>query len=629
MTTIATTKDLENAVLRHQKLYDAGNPTISDAKFDQIVAQLRQKSPSSKVLDQLGKPTTNKKIQHREPMQSLRKFYTIQDVVQWSSKTGETLFAIQPKYDGVALSLWYRRGKLRYAATRGDGARGDLVTERALLCPSIPKKIKTQASTEVRGELIMPATVFEDMFEGEFANARNAVAGNLMRKRGRTDVLKACDFFGHEFIADNMDFDLRMKAIGDLGFMPTHTALVANPAAMGEKLDAFSTSFRTFDYEMDGLVIKVCSDKIQREMGATSHHPRWACALKFRGETARTTILGVTWQVSRAGTLTPVAELTPVELDGVTISRATLHHHGRFAVYEPCVGDTVRLARRGGVIPHIEAVSHEGGEKLHAPKVCPSCDGSLNLEGDFLKCQEPECESALVQKLRHWAKVVGMDCWGPEVIQKLYDVGSITYPNDFYSLATEEITALDGFSHSSSFTLMCEVGKASTLPMDKFIAALGIPQIGTTIAKRIAKAIPDIDSLGFVKLDIPGVGKSRVDALQDWIIDNSDLLEDLLEVVEVTPVMEPNMKGPLAGKSIVFTGRLSDMERTEAQHLTHKYGGDASGSLTKQTDYLVVGDLAKGNQLTKRNKAEKDGVAIICETEFVSMLAEAMTVNDQ
>ncbi len=628
MTAVATAKDLENRILRHQRLYDKGTPEISDAQFDKLVGLLRVRDPDSSVLEQLGKPLKGKKIQHRDPMLSLQKFYTVSDVESWAKKSNETMFAIQPKYDGVALSLFYSRGKLKYVATRGDGTEGDDVTKRALLCPDIPKRIKERPGVEIRGELIMQSTVFEDMFEGEFANARNAVAGNLMRKKGRTDVLKACSFFAHDFLVEKMfDYDMRMKALGDLGFIPTHTALVVS-TSIGEKLGAFSESFREFDYAMDGLVIKVCSYKIQEAVGYTAHHPRWACALKFRGETARTTILDVTWQVSRNGTLTPVAELDPVDLDGVTISRATLHHLGRFRMFAPRKGDIVTLARRGGVIPHIEAIETGKGKKIKVPKVCPSCEGSLRVEKDFLKCCEPECDSALIRKLRHWANTTGMDCWGPEVIQALYDSGDLTYPDDFYELGHADIERLDGFGMDSSTTLIAEMEKTRDMPLDTFIAALGIPLIGKTIAKRIAKAIPDVESFGFVDMDVAGVGQSRLNALRDWIIDHGDLLERLLEVIDVVPTVRSDIGGPLAGKNFVFTGRLSDMERSEAQHLVCKYGGDASGGVTKTTDYLVVGDLAKGNQLTKRDKAKKYGVTIISETEFVSMLAEAMTENE-
>ncbi len=624
-----TIKSIEKAILHHQKLYDKGKPGISDKQFDILVANLERRSPDSPVLEQLGRPATGKKITHSDPMLSLQKFYTIVDIESWAKKTYETLFAIQPKYDGVALSLFYVRGKLVHAATRGDGTEGDNVTKRALLCPYIPRKIKEHSPIEIRGELIMAETTFEDMFEGEFANARNAVAGNLLRKRGRTDVIKACTFFAHDLSTNRpLNFDTRMKALGDLKFMPAHTAFVVS-TALGERLGVFSESFREFDYAMDGLVIKICSHKIQEGVGATAHHPRWACALKFRGETARTTILDVTWQVSRNGTLTPVAELDPVDLDGVTISRATLHHLGRFRMLAPRRGDTVTLARRGGVIPHIEAIKAGKGKKIKAPKVCPSCEGSLRIEKDFLKCCEPECDSALIRKLRHWASTTGMDCWGPEVIKSLYDVGDLTHPDDFYELGHADIERIDGFGMDSSTTLIAEMEKTREMPLDTFIAALGIPLIGKTIAKRIAKAIPDVESFGFVDMDVPGVGRSRINALRDWIIDHGDLLERLLEVIDVVPIMKSGLSGPLAGKNFVFTGRLSDMERSEAQHLVDKYGGDATGGVTKTTDYLIVGDLAKGNQLTKRDKAKKYGVQIISETEFSSMLAEAMVENDE
>ncbi len=623
-----TIKSIEKAILYHQNLYDKGKPKISDKQFDVLVANLQRRSPDSPVLDQLGKPLRTEKIQHHTSMLSLQKFYVVANVETWGKKTGETLFAIQPKYDGVALSLRYEKGKLVHAATRGDGEEGDDVTRRALLCPDIPKRIKERRSVEIRGELIMQSTVFEDMFEGEFANARNAVAGNLMRRSGRTDVIKACSFFAYDLLIKKMfDFDTRMKALGDLKFMPTHTAFVVS-TAVGEKLNAFSKSFREFDYAMDGLVIKVCSYKIQEEVGYTSHHSRWACALKFRGDTARTTILDVTWQVSRNGTLTPVAELDPVDLDGVTISRATLHHLGRFRMFAPRKGDVVTLARRGGVIPHIEAIETGKGKKIKVPKVCPSCEGSLRVEKDFLKCCEPECDSALIRKLRHWANTTGMDCWGPEVIQALYDAGDLTHPDGFYELGHADIERLDGFGMDSSTTLIEEMEKTRSMPLDTLITALGIPLIGKTIAKRIAKAIPDIESFGFVDMDVPGVGQSRINALRDWIIDHGDLLERLLEVVDVIPIVRPDIEGPLAGKNFVFTGRLSDMERSEAQHLVCKYGGDVAGGVTKATNYLVVGDLAKDSQLTKRNKAEKYGVTIISETEFASMLAEAMTENE-
>jgi len=631
-------KGLEAEIRRHQALYDAGQPEISDFAFDQMVERLRELAPKSAVLNEIGTKPSGKKIKHYVPMLSLEKCYDEKKLKSWLA-TVPGPWLVQPKFDGVAVSLRYRNGVLISAATRGDGEEGEDITDAVRHVFGVQGSIKElpllPSDVEVRGEIVMPRNTFDYHYAATFANPRNLVAGALGKSEPDETLLGRCDFFAYDAVVlgpDKHDFAFTFGQVGKRQITVLRTE---DPNAV---LDAIRSFDRTrMQMEVDGLVIKAARGATRRELGATAHHPRWAIAWKFQGESGRTKLRDVTWEVSRTGVITPVAVFDPVTLSGVTITHATLHNKQRMCELNLNEGATLLITRRGGVIPHVEGVvAHTTGRPFEPPKRCPSCGARTERHTSLdLRCSSARtCFGTRVQRILYWCRTTGMLGWGPEIVHQLYTAKLVRSVVDLYKLHKPEartvMEALLGPKTTSN--LLAELDKTRTMRPEVFLAALGIDSLGIETAKKVLSITlvehlldpktPIADKL----VSVPGIGTARADAIVRGLIENETLIDLLLEAITLEGHDEKTeaaaaASGPFAGKEVVFTGALSSMDRSAAMELVRMAGGTPSNSLTKRTHILVVGANAKPDAMTKRAKAAQYGTEVISEAEFAQRLA--------
>lgn len=634
---------LAKEIRKHQKLYDAGEPEISDEEFDKLVKKLRKVDPGNPALIEVGTAPVGRVIKHRKPMLSLDKAYDYQDIGEWSVPIKYD-FVVQPKYDGLAASVVYdENGELEHVVTRGDGIKGEDITRNARVIINIPQKIPYDG-VEVRGEIVMRRSTFDKQYAKKFANPRNLVAGAMMRKQVDTTTLLDITFVAYDFIGGGSAFSEKMMHLSTAGFITAKT-IVTLPEDLQESIEEIKASRKAIDYELDGVVIKANRLADRKNLGDTAHHPRWAIAYKFQGDTGETTLRWVNWQVSRTGTITPVAIFDPVELSGASLQKATLHHLAQFIALDLHVGDRVLVTRRGGIIPHIEGVAKksQSGGRVPEPSSCPSCGSATERRGDFLVCTKPvRCPGVRVGKLGHWAGALEWDGWGSEVLAGVYSKGIIRTVLDFYRPDLYgQLERLDGFGATSAQKLCDEVWKTKEISLDTLLRALGIESIGKVTAKKIMRHFKSIDVLlqwaeeDQERNDIfgsPDIGEKTEIALIYGLRENIDLIEAILTKISLQPYKESDgvnteAAGPFVGKAVVFTGPLSDMDREQARRLVRRLGGTTPDGLTKDVDLLVIGDGARDAQQGKRNKAKKYGVKMISEEEWAVLLSEALEAN--
>ena len=642
--------NLATWIVRHQELYDAGTPEISDSDYDAMVAELRKIDPANPALQHLGAPTSGKrKVTHAWPMLSLAKCYEMGEVIDWCIDAGVDTFQISPKYDGVSLSLIYEQGRLAEAVTRGDGKVGNSVLTNVLEMPSIPKTLREQTSCVVRGEAIFSKAswarlkpVFEKRAEARAGevSARNAAAGTLQAKNTLKRALTSLEFIAYDRLtAETPGYESLGDELRRLMMENFSTGLIwTAPVERARHYLGVATEHSLeCEYDTDGVVIKTDSYAARKKLGATAHHPRWAIALKFQGNAGTTILRDVVWQVSRSSMITPVAIVYPITLSEASISRATLHNLGYFESLQLSAGAKVEMTRRGGVIPHVERrVSPVSDTLLKSPSECPCCKGPVKRKRDILYCVNfDECPDVQRQRLLFWASQTDMMGWGEEVISALYNDGDVLRRSELYKLPMKMMVSL--FGKVAGPKLCAEAALKSKMSATTFLKALGIDGIGESqSAKIVDKFDQDIRKLlawaqqpTRSDLSLPGIGAKLENNLRAGLQDLSQEIVALLNVVTITtPTRSAVAVGPFAGKKVVFTGKLSDMEREDARAAVREHGGETPTGVTKQTDILVIGDLAKEEQRTKRAKAD-DYIAkgypikLVTEADFLAMLVEA------
>jgi len=638
---------LEKEIRRHQKLYDQGKPEISDAEFDQLIEKLRTQNPNSRVLLEIGTLATRLKFSHDVPMLSLDKTYNVEAVQKWASSI-KGKFVVAPKYDGVSLSLIYAEGRLHSAVTRGDGAVGDDVTVKVLNM-QLPHEIDThiEGRVIVRGEVLFDvhqwSAELQNVFqlkaaEGSTSNPRNAAAGTLLAKRLDSYLLKCLNFVAYDMLAIDEDdhqfpLDMRLDFLDGVGFNVGKRLLVPASDVAGAVADMSEIDL---PFETDGIVVKVNSFAQRKLLGATAHHPRWAIALKKQGETSTTVLTGVEWQVSRTGAVSPVGILEPVQLSGVTVTRVTLHNLDQIKTLDLRTPSTVEVTRRGGVIPHVERMLaySMSAKKIKAPKRCPCCSEVLIRDGATVRCLNTEgCEDQVVGRITYWCREIGMLGWGEEVVRSLRDAEVLDSIQDLYNISRKEASVVLGKGLGPK--LIKERDDKRKMTSVTFLAALGIPGVGRSQAEKFLSVCTVKDALELAVTgdeDLIPCAKGLGVRWKDIVTFLADHVTMLSFMATESVALEDSAgpaSGPFVGKKIVFTGRLTDLEREEARELVRTLGASTPSGVTKDTDYLVVGDLAKDEQRSKREKAEQynakgSSIKILSEVEFNELLASAM-----
>jgi DNA ligase (NAD+) len=651
-----TPDELETLIRRaNHEYWDKHAPTLPDPLYDQIVERLRRARPDASVLQEMGPSTSGEPalaadeavrlppaerfgaaVIHKRPMLSLDKCYSEPDLMAWAGKfTGEIL--VMPKMDGMACSLRYdRHGELVLAATRGSGSEGEDITQNALDVKAIPGKLPAKAhghELEIRGELYMKLSEFA-RYKGEFANPRNLTAGSIKQKDRAKSRAAHLSFFPYDVLGlDFADEREKFALLTALGFAEIDHEFVPREGLQAA-YERFARIRPSLDYEIDGVVYRASSVKEQQRLGLTGHHPRYALAYKFQGDSGHTALLDVLWSVSRTGVITPVAILEPVELSGAMIGRASLHNLSIFTALGLTRGCRVEVTRRGGVIPNVERVIEAGprAEPYAIPDRCPACGGPAapqkKREGEFLWCAQPKkCVQARLGELEHFAKVVDIQGFGPKIVAAAVDAGLLSSPADYYRLTALDLAELERLGEKSAQNLIDQVDAHRTLPLAVFLQALGVEHLGKQNAQLLAGEFETLARVRALTRDdlmlVKGIKDAIADAIVDGLKARAELIEDLLKYVRVQQgeKVAPVAGGALAGQSFVFTGTLEGFTREQAQARVLELGGEVPSGVTKTLTYLVVG-AGRGAKSSKQKKAE-DLIAagaklqILSEEEFL------------
>lgn len=625
-----TIKELEDLVRHHNELYFVKHaPEISDAEFDELVEELKRRRPDSPVLAEVGSDLRPgaEATKHTPPMLSLDKCYDEATLNNWAEKFEGDVVA-SPKIDGCAVALRYGPdGALKLALTRGNGLVGEVVTANAKYIKDIPQKIGVKG-VEVRGEVYMPLSVFK-RYRVEFANPRNLAAGAIKQKDPRKTGEYTLSYWAYDLLGGTARTEGEKREALKRNRFPVVEWKLIPKTKMLSVFEEFLARREKFDYETDGVVFKINSVDEQERLGATIHHPRYAIAYKFQGEAGVTTLRDVEWSVARTGVITPVAVVEPVELSGVTVRRASLHNYGMMRKLGISRGAKVSMMRRGDVIPNVESVVEPGKGAIEMPKKCPSCGAPVELRDDFLYCTNPRgCMRTKVRELSHYVKTVEIDGFGEKLLAKLYETGLAQDSADLYTLTKEDLIALERMGDVLAEKLLKNISDRRNIPLDIFLRALGVREMGRHTATILANEYSTLGRVLKVRKEelsaIHTIGDIIADEVVDGLKSKRALIDKLLKFVKVTPVEKKKIaKGPLAGKSVLFTGALVSMERDAAQRLVVEHGGVAAISVSRNLDYLVVGGGGgAGSKLEKARKLAVEGgkVKIIGEKEFLKMV---------
>lgn len=644
--------ELSALIRYHNRRYFLDNaPEITDEAFDKLVEALRFINEHADALAEIGQKAAaevfGNEVNHEEAMLSLEKCYDDATFTKWASKINGGLLAM-PKIDGVACSIQFSsEGKLIQAATRGDGKVGENISKNASLIHDLPKVVPIKNLSfmvnepfNIRGEVYLPLSTFQERFREEFSSPRNLAAGFLKLKNADEKKCQLLRFFPYDirglpFATEKEKF----LALRHLGFSMMPWSLVHTEQEAQSLYLKFLQARSGYDFELDGVVFRANLIATQRRLGETAHHPRYAIAYKFHGDTAPTKLIGIEWSVARSGIITPVALVEPVFVSGASIRRASLHNLGIFNSLDLHEESLVEINRRGGVIPHLERVLSSKGKKLIPPEHCPSCGGPVIVDGDFLRCQNPvACENVTVGKLVHFCHVLGIEGLGEKIIRKLYDHGLLKNFGDIFRLTSEKLRTLERMGDILAQKLIDEIKSKRTIPLATFIRALGIPEIGNNISELLANNWPSLEQVRKLSKDdllaVHGIGESIAESLVHGMQEHRLEMDDLLSLItiEAKPEIAPNAdtSHPFYGKSVLFTGKMAHLERKAAQDAVKKVGGKTPDAMSKHIDFLVIGDegsplLGDGKKSTKHKQAEKiigegGALKIISESEFLRML---------
>ncbi|MDP2341307.1 MAG: NAD-dependent DNA ligase LigA [Deltaproteobacteria bacterium] len=646
--------ELESLVRHHNALYwEQDEPEIDDPTFDKLVEALRARAPSSKALEELGESATKKKGQgfgdvvHLRPMLSLDKCYDDDTLLKWGdSFKGRVV--VTPKIDGLACSIRYdKNGTISVAGTRGDGKTGDSILANVKGVKDIPHVLMNAPAAskdglEIRGEVYMRVSRFNSTYKGDKSNPRNLAAGALKTKDPLESAAYGLSFFAYDLLGADLkevaSESEKHKALQSMGFPVMPLELIENHKELPDVFRRFVDVCKGLDVETDGVVMKADLLAEQDRLGATAHHPRYALAYKFQGESAQSVVTAIEWGVARTGTVNPVCVIEPVFVGGVTITRLSLHNPGYARKLGIGVGARVEITRRGGVIPHVERVLSPPTQPLVLPTEWPVRGGRtpLRAEGDFLYLQEPErCVDVVVARVGHFTKVIDATGFGGKRLLQLIEAGLVAQPADLYALDKKTLAALDRMGDISAQNLLDEMNARRAITLPVFLTALGIDDCGPTVAETLAENFHSLEAVRALSVKelsaVHGIGDTTAASLVNGLLKSAPLIDALLQQVTIVEKEKVEDSGsPLFGKSVVFTGSMAKMDRKTAQKKVQAAGGKTPSSVTADLDFLVIGDegsalIAGGEKSTKHKAADKliakgSKVKIISETDFISML---------
>ena len=634
--------------------YVLDNPEVSDYEFDMLMQELKAIETEFPELIEPSSPTQRvggmasgkfAKVEHTVQMASLQDVFSLEQVEAFMNRCNEQLtapeYSVEPKIDGLSVSLEYTDGVLTRGSTRGDGFVGEDVTANIRTIRSIPLKLKNAPEfLEVRGEVYMPRNSFFELVEQQelmdeqpFKNPRNAAAGSLRQKDPKITADRKLDMFifnvqqvnGKEFTSHTESLDY----LRELGFktVPTYKKCTRFDEITAE-IERIGSERQDFSFDIDGVVIKV-NDLAQRDvMGATAKTPKWAVAYKYPPEEKETVLRDIEVNVGRTGAITPVAVFDQIILAGTAVSRAVLHNQDFIDEKDIRIGDTILVRKAGEIIPEVlGSVSHgEDSQPFRLPEVCPVCGTpSVREEGEsVLRCPNVECPAQLLKNLIHFASknAMNIDGLGPANMKLLTETGLVKSPADLYLLKKEQLMSLARFAEKSAENLITAIENSKNAELDRLVHALGIRNIGQRAATLLCEKFGDMDSLLSAGMDdvsaIEGFGDVMAESVVKAFSEPHmrELIDKLRQAgVNMTYTKQSTGDDRFAGATFVLTGTLPTMKRDEAKKLIESFGGKVTGSVSKKTSYVVAGEEA-GSKLTK---AQELGITILSENDLLNM----------
>lgn len=655
----------EELHVHNYNYYVLNAPVISDLEFDKLMRELQDlealhpeyydpNSPSVRVGSDLNKNFTQ--VEHKYPMLSLGNTYSQAEVTEFYERVSKSLneefeLCCEMKYDGTSISLTYEDGKLVRAVTRGDGVRGDDVTDNVKTIRSIPLVLHGEGypkNFEIRGEILMPWNVFEELNrerelreEPLFANPRNAASGTLKSQNSAVVANRKLDAYLYYLLGDNLPHDGHYENLQEAakwGFKISHISRKARTLQeVFDFINYWDVERKNLPVATDGIVLKVNSLRQQRNLGYTAKSPRWAIAYKFQAERALTKLEKVTYQVGRTGAVTPVANLNPVQLSGTVVRRASLHNADIIASLDLHIGDMVYVEKGGEIIPKITGVEVSarpaGSEKVTFITHCPECGSELvryEDEAAYYCTNETACPPQIKGKIEHFIsrRAMNIEGLGPETVDLFYQEGLIHDIADLYALQTADICRLERMGEKSAENIIQGIERSKEVPYERVLFALGIRFVGETVAKKVAKAFRSIEALASANLDdlihVDEIGEKIAGSIIQYFANekNRILVERLRQSGLKLEADEEDLSGysdKLKGMSIVISGVFARHSRDEYKALIEKHGGKNVGSISKKTSFILAGDNMGPSKL---EKAQQLNIPIKDENEFLAMIEE-------
>ncbi|MBQ9552061.1 MAG: NAD-dependent DNA ligase LigA [Clostridia bacterium] len=651
----ARVEELRRLVEYHSdRYYNQDSPEISDYEYDMLQRELRALEESDPRLQSEDSPTRRvggkasamfTPVVHTVRMESLLDAFSEEELLDFDRRVRQSVsnaaYVVEPKIDGLSVSLEYRSGVLVRGSTRGDGDVGEDITENVKTIASVPRELpKALPFIEVRGEVYMPRASFNELVarqdeagEKPFKNPRNAAAGSLRQKDSAVTASRKLDMFlfniqqleGETLTSHKQSLDF----LAELGFhtvpgycrVNTIEEAIEQVRKIGERRDSLS-------YDIDGAVIKVDDFSQRRAMGSTAKFPRWAIAFKYPPEEKQTVLRDIEVAVGRTGVLTPTAVFDPIELAGTTVSRATLHNQDFIDEKGAAVGDVILVRKAGDIIPEVlSVVKHGGNEPFRIPAFCPSCGAPTVREAEeaAIRCTNSDCPAQLRRSLIHFCSRDAMDIefLGEAVTDALVDAGLVKSVEDIYRLTEEQLITLENFGKKSAENLLNAIEKSKQNDLYKLIFGLGIRHIGQKSAKLLCDHFRTMDAIAAADAEqiaaIEGFGEIMAESAAQYfsLPQTKTLIANLKELGLNMRSLREIERDVFAGKTFVLTGTMPTYTRAEAGALIEKYGGKVSSSVSKKTDYVLAGEEAG----SKLKKAQDLGVTILTEAEFIAMLS--------
>ncbi len=658
-------EELREKLRYHEyKYYVLDEPEISDAAYDRLMNRLKELEAAHPELVAPDSPTVRvggapregfQTVRHARPMLSLDNAFSYDALRDWDRRVRQgsgrekVEYIAEHKFDGLSISLQYEDGVLTRGVTRGDGTTGEDVTPNVKTIRSIPlrveaavlKKTKLPADFEVRGEVMMTRKAFEALNRQQeqiggkiFVNPRNSAAGAVRVLDPAITASRRLDFFAYYLLVDGKapfaKHSESLQALKQLRFRASDDwKLCSGIDAVIEYCEEWDGKREKLPYEIDGVVIKVNSVAIQNELGYTAKAPRWAIAFKYPARQETTVVNDIFVNVGRTGTLTPVAVLEPVQVGGVTVSRSTLHNMDEIERLGLQIGDTVLSERAGEVIPHVLKVVKEGKQRkpFEMPKRCPECGSTIHhVEGEVAyRCVNAACPAKRKESLLHFAgrHAMNIDGLGEKIVDQLVDKGLMKDVADLYSLKLEEVAGLERMAEKSAQNLLDEIEASKKNSLARLIYALGIQFVGERTGQLLAEHFSSLEELAAAKEEeltkVPEVGPKVAASIVEFFSEpaNRQLIKKLRKAgVHPTTEKRQVKSDKFAGKSFVFTGGLANRSREEAGEIVQQHGGKVSGTVSKKTNYVVVGT----DPGSKYEKAKELGVTVLSEAEFEKLL---------